>query len=174
AQFHQRLQRRVGGMRLGPLQRGDGLVQLLVLYLLFRAVADREQRVRRLGVVLHQLVDEGGRRRRLAAGQRHLRLLVQGGRRGLVVRLVLAPLLQAEDADQADRDADGDGEAVLAQPFLDTFALFVIVVCVKCHASPFVGTARGARRQAGGEKKTARHHPSPVPGRRMGKHNRNG
>ena len=39
---------------------------------------------------------------------------------------------------------NGDRETVLAQPFLDTFALFVIVVCVKCHASPFVETVRAA------------------------------
>ena len=47
---------------------------------------------------------------------------------------MIAPLLPAEDADQADGDADDDGYTVLAQPLLHHFALFVVVVCVKCHA----------------------------------------
>ena len=45
-------------MALGPVQRRLGLVELLRLYLLTRAVADREHGIRRLGVILHQLVGQ--------------------------------------------------------------------------------------------------------------------
>ena len=64
----------------------------------------------------------------------NLCLLVELRRHTFVARLVVAPLLPAEDTDQADGDAGDYGQAVLTQPFLNAFALFIVVVFFKCHA----------------------------------------
>src|SRR5690242_6279505 len=154
-----------------PFQRATCLVQLLRLHLATRALAGSEHRIGRLAEILLQAIGEligaGGVADRFG----RLRLLVQlsGGRP--IAGLVIAPLLPAEDADQTDRDTDDDRHAVLAQPLLYAFALFVIVVCVKCHAitverpaGPRVGPVPGLcreRRNARGARSIREHNRNP-------------
>src|SRR5690625_452418 len=89
----------------------------------------RENRIAAVGMVFLQAVGQRAGLLGLVVGVRGDNQLVLVGCCNLLAGLVLVPLPIAEDQRQSDHETDDNRHAVVAQPLLDAFALFEIVVC---------------------------------------------
>src|SRR5699024_1130824 len=107
----------------------DGRVVFAGIQLMACAQRGRENRIAAVGMVFLQAVGQRAGLLGLVVGVRGDNQLVLVGCCNLLAGLVLVPLPIAEDQRQSDHETDDNRHAVVAQPLLDAFALFEIVVC---------------------------------------------